>query len=140
MPIRVEIGPRDIEKRTIALARRDRGPKEKEFIGKEEFLRDVVDILDDIQNMLLDRATKMRDDNTKRLNSEDEFRAFFAEGSDGGFALMHWAGGSEDEDRLQKELKVTIRCIPHGDAYAEEGKCFLTGKPSSRRVVFARSY
>jgi prolyl-tRNA synthetase len=53
---------------------------------------------------------------------------------------MNWAGSSEDEDTLSKELKVTIRCIPHGDQFAEEGKCVLTGKPSSRRVVFARSY
>ncbi len=54
--------------------------------------------------------------------------------------MMNWAGSSDDEDTLSKDLKVTIRCIPHGDQYAEEGKCFLTGKPSSRRVVFARSY
>jgi prolyl-tRNA synthetase len=53
---------------------------------------------------------------------------------------MHWAGSSEDEDRLSKEMKVTIRCIPKGDEYVGEGKCFLTGKPSTRRVVFARSY
>ncbi len=140
VPLRVELGPRDIEKRTVAVSRRDRAPKEKEFISKEQFIRDVADILDDIQNSLLERATRLRDDNTKRLNSEAEFRAFFADDQPGGFALMHWAGGSEAEERLQKELKVTIRCIPHGDEYAEEGKCFLTGKPSARRVVFARSY
>ena len=82
----------------------------------------------------------------KRLETEAEFRAFFTpENEDkpeihGGFALMHWAGSSEDEERLQKELKVTIRCIPDGDAYAEQGVCFLTGKPSARRVIFAKSY
>ncbi len=140
VPLRVEIGPRDIEKRSVAVARRDRGPKEKEFIGKEEFIRNVPDILDDIQNALLERATKLRNENTKRLETEAEFRAFFADDQPGGFALMHWAGSSADEERLQKELKITIRCIPHGDEYAEEGKCFLTGKPSARRVVFARSY
>ena len=53
---------------------------------------------------------------------------------------MHWAGSSEDEDRIQKELKVTIRCIPFGEEYVEEGVCFITGKPSKRRVVFAKSY
>ena len=58
----------------------------------------------------------------------------------GGFALMHWAGSSDDEDRLSKELRVTIRCIPRDPKYTEQGKCFLTGKPSQRRVVFARSY
>jgi prolyl-tRNA synthetase len=140
VPLRVEIGPRDITSRNVAVARRDRGPKEKEFVQKEQFIRDVDDYLDEIQTKLLERATAMRDANTKKLESEAEFREFFAEKAPGGFALMHWAGSNDDEDRLSKELKVTIRCIPNGDAYAEEGKCFLTGKPSSRRVIFARSY
>jgi prolyl-tRNA synthetase len=140
VPIRVEIGPRDITSRNVAVARRDKGPKEKEFILKEQFIRDVDDILDDIQTKLLERATALRDANTKPLETEAEFRAFFADGAPGGFALMHWAGSSEDEDRLSKEMKVTIRCIPKGDEYVGEGKCFLTGKPSTRRVVFARSY
>lgn len=146
VPLRVEIGPRDISSRQVAVTRRDRGHKEKEFILKEQFIRDADDILDDIQTKLLERATAMRDEHTHKLNTEEEFRAFFTPKNDdkpeihGGFALMHWAGSSEDEDRLQKELKVTIRCIPKGDQYAEEGTCFLTGKPSHRRVVFAKSY
>jgi prolyl-tRNA synthetase len=146
VPLRVEIGPRDITSRSVAVTRRDRGPKEKEFIPKEQFLQDVEDMLADIQKQLLARATALRDEHTRRLETEEEFRAFFTPKNEekpeihGGFALMHWAGSSEDEDRLQKELKVTIRCIPHGDEYAEEGACFLTGKPSHRRVVFAKSY
>ncbi len=146
VPMRVELGPRDIEKRSVAVARRDRSPKDKEFIIKEQFLRDVADILEDIQSQLLARAIALREAHTKRLDTEAEFRAFFTpENEDkpeihGGFALMHWAGSSEDEERLQKELKVTIRCIPDGDAYAEQGVCFLTGKPSARRVIFAKSY
>jgi prolyl-tRNA synthetase len=145
VPIRVEIGPRDITSRSVAVARRDKGPKEKEFLPKEEFIRNVEDILDEIQTSLLKRATALRDENMKRLETEEEFRAFFSGDEEGqqkqsGFALMHWAGSSEEEDRLAKELKVTVRCIPHGDEYAESGNCFLTGKPSSRRVVFARSY
>ncbi|MDB6139933.1 MAG: proline--tRNA ligase, partial [Verrucomicrobiaceae bacterium] len=87
----------------------------------------------------------LRDANTKKLNSLDEFKAFFRapeddKGISGGFALMHWAGSADDEDQLSKEYKTTIRCIPMGDEYAEEGACFLTGKPSSRRVIFAKSY
>jgi prolyl-tRNA synthetase len=70
----------------------------------------------------------------------DEFKAFFAEGAPGGFALMHWAGNNEDEDKIAKNMRITIRCIPMSDEFAEEGSCFLTGKPSSRRVIFARSY
>lgn len=146
VPIRVEIGPRDITSRSVAVVRRDRGPKEKEFIPKEQFIQDVGDILADIQKQLLERATALRDEHMHKLSTEEEFRAFFTPKNEdkpeihGGFALMHWAGSSEDEERLQKELKVTIRCIPHGDEFAEEGACFLTGKPSSRRVVFAKSY
>lgn len=140
VPVRVEFGPRDIEKRSVAVSRRDKGPKEKEFTPKEDFLKNVQDILEDIQTALLQRATELRDQNTHKLETEAEFREFFKEGAPAGFALMHWAGTSEDEERLSKELKVTIRCIPLGGAYAESGKCFLTGAPSSRRVVFARSY
>jgi prolyl-tRNA synthetase len=146
VPLRVEIGPRDIEKRSVAVARRDRSAKDKEFISKELFIRDVADILDQIQSVLLERATALRDANMKKLDTEAEFRAFFTPQNEnkpeihGGFALMHWAGSSEDEERLQKELKVTVRCIPRDDSFAEEGTCFLTGKPSKRRVVFAKSY
>jgi prolyl-tRNA synthetase len=144
VPIRLEFGPRDIEKRSVAVSRRDKAPKDKEFIPKEQFIKDVEEMLDSIQTTLLDRATALRDQYTRKLETEVEFREFFHEEAKGetagGFALMHWAGSSEDEDRLAKELKVTIRCIPKGDKYAEEGTCFLTGKPSSRRVVFAKSY
>ncbi len=146
VPIRVEIGPRDISSRNVAVSRRDRSPKDKEFILKEKFIRDADDILTEIQNELLQRATALRNAHTKKLETEADFRAFFTPENEnkpeihGGFALMHWAGSSEDEDRLQKELKVTIRCVPNGPEYAEEGTCFHTGKPSSRRVVFAKSY
>jgi prolyl-tRNA synthetase len=140
VPMRVEMGPRDITSRSVAVARRDKGPKEKEFIGKEDFLQGVQERLADIQQALLDRATAMRDANMKKLDTFDEFKAYFADEDGGGFALMHWAGTMEEEEKIAKENKITIRCIPHGDQYAEEGKCFLTGRPSSRRVVFARSY
>ncbi|RBP43762.1 prolyl-tRNA synthetase [Roseimicrobium gellanilyticum] len=140
VPIRLEFGPRDIEKRSVAVSRRDKTPKGKEFIPKEQFIRDVEEILDSIQTTLLQRATALRDANTKKLETEAEFREYFKEDAPGGFALMHWAGSSEEEERIAKEMKVTIRCIPKGDQYAEEGTCFLTGRPSNRRVVFARSY
>jgi prolyl-tRNA synthetase len=146
VPLRVELGPRDITSRSLAVSRRDLGAKSKEIIGKEEFLRDVTERLGEIQATLLTRATALRDENTKRLDTLEEFKAFFATtGEDdktisGGFALMHWAGTAQDEERLAKEYKTTIRCIPHGDEYAENGACFLTGKPSTRRVVFAKAY
>lgn len=140
VPIRLEMGPRDITSRSIAVCRRDQGAKAKEIVGKEEFLRNVTSELHEVQTSLLKRATDMRDANTKKLETMEEFKAYFAEGAPGGFALMHWAGSNEEEDQIAKEMKVTIRCVPLGDEYAEEGKCFLTGKPSARRVIFARSY
>jgi prolyl-tRNA synthetase len=146
VPMRVEIGPRDIENRSVVVTRRDRGPKEKEFISKEEFIREVAERLQDIQDSLLSRATAHRNEHLVRLENEAAFREYFTPMNEdkpethGGFALMHWAGSSEDEDRIQKELKVTIRCIPFGEEFAEEGVCFITGKPSKRRVVFAKAY
>jgi len=146
VPLRIEIGPRDLANESVAVARRDRGPKEKEFIPQTDFISGVAEILANIQDSLLKRATELRDANTHKFETEAEFRAFFTPKNEakpeihGGFALMHWAGSSEDEERLQKELKVTIRCVPKGDEYAEEGVCFLTGKPSKRRVIFAKSY
>jgi prolyl-tRNA synthetase len=138
VPLRIEIGPRDISSRSVAVCRRDQGPKAKEFVPKEEFIQSIVERLQDIQDGLLARATAFRDANVHPLNTLEEFQAFFAEGAPGGFALMHWAGSNEEEDRLAKDMKVTIRCIPLGEG--EAGHCFLTGRPSARRVVFARSY
>jgi prolyl-tRNA synthetase len=82
----------------------------------------------------------------QRIDSLDELVAYFTPANSdkpeihGGFALCHWAGSNEDEERLAKEHKITIRCIPHGEVFAEDGKCVLTGAPSSRRVVFAKAY
>jgi prolyl-tRNA synthetase len=140
VPLRLEMGPRDITSRSVAVCRRDQGPKAKEFIPKEDLIRDVTERLQDIQDSLLKRATEMRDANMKKMDTMEEFQAFFAESGPGGFALMHWAGSNEEEDKIAKDMKITIRCIPLSDEFAEEGKCFLTGKPSSKRVVFARSY
>ena len=146
VPLRVEMGPRDITSRSVAVSRRDAGVKGKEIVGKEDFLRNVTELLHEVQSTLLARATALRDEHTKKLETMEEFVAFFTpKNADkpeahGGFALMHWAGSNEDEDRIAKDYKVTSRCIPLGDEYAEEGTCFMTGKPSSRRVVFAKSY
>ena len=140
VPLRIEMGPRDITSRSVAVCRRDQGPKAKEFVPKEDFLQNVTELLQEIQDSLLKRATDMRDANMKKLETLEEFQAFFAEEGPGGFALMHWAGSNEEEDKIAKDMKVTIRCVPLSDEFAEEGKCFLTGKPSQKRVVFAKSY
>ena len=146
VPLRVEIGPRDIEKGTVAVARRDQAPKTKTFPMTAEFIAQAPGLLQEIQAGLFERATLFRDAHMRAIDSEDEFRAFFTPDNaakpeiHGGFALCHWAGSSDDENRLREELKVTIRCIPFGDQFAQDGTCFFTGRPSSRRLVFAKSY
>lgn len=146
MPLRIEIGPRDITSRKVAVTRRDRGPRDKEFIDKEEFIREFTERLDEIQASLYRRALDLRERNLREIATMDEFTSYFAPpkadepGIHGGFAACHWAGTAEDEERLQKELKVTIRCIPDDERFARQGTCFLTGKPSARMVIFAKAY
>jgi len=146
VPVRIEIGPRDIEKGTVAVVRRDTSPKEKQFLGREEALSMMATILGDIQQALLDRAMELREQHSRKIDSMDDFVAYFtAENADkpkmhGGFALCHWAGSNEDEEKLAKDHKVTIRCIPNGKEFIEEGHCILTGKPSAQRVIFAKAY
>ena len=145
-PIRVEIGPRDVEKGSVAVARRDKPHKEKQFIEAQEFLQEVGNILQQIQSNLLEEATEFRDANMQKIDSMEEFIKFFTPSNTekpeihGGFALCHWAGSNEEEEKIAKDYKVTIRCIPHGDQFTEEGTCILTGKPSNRRVVFSKAY
>jgi len=144
-PIRVEIGPRDLEKGACAVARRDRAHKEKTFPTTTEFVASAAATLQEIQDGLLARATALRDENMVKIDTWEEFAAYFTPKSTekpeihGGFVLAHWDGTRETEDLIKNELKVTIRCIPT-NASAEEGKCVRTGRPSTRRVVFAKSY
>lgn len=145
IPLRVEIGPRDIEQNSVFMARRDLTPKEKRSMKRDEFLSEITTILDEIQNNLYDRALVYQKDNTHPLNSKEEFYAFFTpENADkpeihGGFAMAHWCGSEDCEKVIKTDLSVTIRCIPL-TAPDEEGSCICCGKPSNRRVVFAKSY
>ena len=145
-PIRVEIGPRDVEKGSVAVARRDKPHKEKQFIEAQEFLEEVGNVLQQIQSNLLAEATEFRDENMQKIDSMEEFIQFFTPSNSekpeihGGFALCHWAGSNEEEEKIAKDYKVTIRCIPNGDQFVEEGTCILTSKPSNRRVVFSKAY
>ena len=145
-PIRVEIGPRDVEKGSVAVARRDKPHKEKQFIEAQEFLEEVGNVLQQIQSNLLAEATEFRDENMQKIDSMEEFIQFFTPSNKekpeihGGFALCHWAGSNEEEEKIAKDYKVTIRCIPNGDQFVEEGTCILTSKPSNRRVVFSKAY
>ena len=145
VPLRVEIGPRDLEKGVVAVSRRDRSAKDKEFPAQADFVASAGGILESMQAGLLQRATKFRDEHTRKIDSAEEFRAFFTPKNvsqpemHGGFALTHWDGTRETEEKIKDELKVTIRCIPH-EANPEPGICPFSGKPSRQRVIFAKSY
>ena len=144
VPIRVEIGPRDLEKNSVEVSRRDQPVKSKESMSIQEFAANAPDMLMSIQKNLYDRAKKFQDEHTRVIESKKEFYDFFTAKNPnkpeihGGFALAHWNGSREIEEKIKSDLKVTIRVVPFGDA--ESGKCIFTGEPSTRRVVWAKSY
>jgi prolyl-tRNA synthetase len=139
IPLRVEIGPRDIESGSVFVGRRDTG--EKVSMPRAEFVAKVTGILDEMQDGMAAKARAFREENSRQIDSEADFRDFFkSEESGGGFAWSHFCGDPEWEDKLQKELKVTVRCIPYTDGEPEPGTCIFTGKPSRQRVVFAKAY
>jgi len=144
-PVRIEIGPRDLSQGTVALARRDRGAKEKEFLPAAELPAQIPAILQSIQDALYARALVYRDANTRPVNSREEFYAFFTPKDankpeiHGGFAQSHWCGCGKCEEVIKTDLKVTIRCIPF-DAPEEDGACVVCGQPSKKRVLWAKSY
>jgi prolyl-tRNA synthetase len=145
VPLRIEIGPRDLEKNSVAVSRRDQAVKDKEFMSMEEFATRAPEILMSIQQNLYDRAKKFRDDNTRKIDKKEEFYDFFTPKNSakpeihGGFALAHWNGSREVEEQIKQDLKVTVRVIPF-DESAESGRCIFTGEPSKQRVVWAKSY
>lgn len=139
--LRVEIGPRDLEAYQCILARRDDG--EKETVQLDQLVDKVVDALGSMQMRLYAKAAELMAANTRRVDTWDEFlKAFEGEGG-AGFILAHWDGTQETEDAISAATKATIRCIPlepHDPADLEPGICVYSGKPSARRVVFARAY
>jgi prolyl-tRNA synthetase len=145
VPLRVEIGPRDLEKNAVEISRRDQAVKSKESMPMEEFVARAPEILRSVQDTLHARAKKFRDENTRVIDSKEDFYDFFTPKNPekpelhGGFALAHWNGSREIEERIKNDLKVTIRVIPLDDS-SERGKCIFTGEPSARRVIWAKSY
>lgn len=139
VPIRVEVGPRDIENNQVFVGRRDTG--QAESVGRDEFVEGIVELLETFQQGLFDRALKLREDNTREIHSLEEFEAYFSEqdGQPAGFASCHFVEGEQEVlDKIAK-YKVTIRCMPL-EQDQEEGTCIFTGKPSTRRAIFGRSY
>ncbi|MFA0961400.1 proline--tRNA ligase [Roseivirga sp. BDSF3-8] len=136
VPVRIAIGPKDLEKNTIEVARRD--TKEKSFFSLEnDLVAHVKGLMEDIQQNIYKKAFDFREENTRKADTYDEFKALLDE--KGGFILAHWDGSAETEEKIKEETKATIRCIPL-EAPEEEGACIYSGKPSGRRVVFARAY
>ncbi|MGD9976753.1 MAG: proline--tRNA ligase [Bacteroidales bacterium] len=134
-PVRIAIGPRDLEKGTVEVARRD--TLQKQSIPQENLGDSIVNLLEDIQTNLYSKALEFRELNTTEVNTYDEFKKVIAE--KGGFVLAHWDGTAETEQIIKEETKAIIRCIPL-DGQQEEGACILTGRPSRQRAIFAQAY
>jgi prolyl-tRNA synthetase len=135
VPIRIAIGPRDLESGTVEVARRD--TKEKKVMPLDEVAGVIPRLLDEIQANIYQKALKFRNDETTSVDSYDDFKKVLD--GKGGFILAHWDGTAETEAAIKEETKATIRCIPL-DAVAENGKCVYSGRPSGKRVLFARAY
>lgn len=135
VPVRLAIGPRDMENGTIEVARRD--TKEKEILQQSDIANKVEHLLENIQTNLHQKAIDFREEHTHKADTWNEFKDVIENKT--GFVLAHWDGTSETEEKIKQETKATIRCIPLNNK-AENGKCILTGNPSTQRVVFAKAY
>lgn len=135
VPVRITIGPRDIEQGTVEVARRD--TLEKEVFQMTDIENKVVNLLDQIQKNLYNKALDMRETNSYRVDTWDEFKRVLD--TTGGFIYAHWDGTAETEEKIKEETKATIRVIPLNNPQ-ESGECIYSGKPSSQRVIFARAY
>ena len=144
IPIRVEIGPRDMEQDSVFVGRRDHEPKQKKSYQRNDFVASITNILDEIQENIFQKAKQFQQENIAEIDSKEEFYSFFNEKSNqkrkGGFALSHWCGSEKCEEAIKNDLKVTIRCIPLQGNDTEEGRCIFCGGESSKRVVFAKNY
>lgn len=140
IPVRVELGPRDIENNSLFIARRDTG--EKKGINREAFINTIADILDDIQETLFQRAKAFREANTFSIDEKAQFCDLYKKANgynNGAFVLAHWCGSGQCEEKIKQDLSVTIRCIPF-DSPDEAGSCIYCGAKSDRRVLFAKAY
>ncbi len=141
VPVRLEIGPRDLEKGSLCLCRRDMPTNEKSFVPEEEFLANAVALLDEIQDNLCARQRAFRDSHIKTCTSLDELKANFSVDGPADWLLCPWDGSPEEEEELGKSLRISIRCIPQGEmGTGEPAPCILTGRLTTRRVLWARSY
>ena len=134
VPVRIAIGPRDLQNESVELARRD--TRTKEIVKQSDLVAKVESLMKEIQDNLYNKALAFRKENMHTVDSYNDFKKAIDKG---GFILAHWDGSPETEEKIKEETKATIRCIPIGEK-TESGKCILTGKPSQQRVVFAVAY
>ena len=135
VPLRIAIGPRDLENSTVEIARRD--TKEKKIHQQEGLADKVKNLLDDIQTNIYQKAIAYREEMTYKADTWDEFKDILE--NKGGFILAHWDGSAATEEKIKQETKATIRCIPIENVL-EEGQCIFSGNPSKQRVLFAKAY
>ncbi len=150
VPLRAEIGPRDISNDSVFVARRDRGVREKQAIARNDFVSGICSMLDDIQENIFNRARNHLRENSRTIDDAKAFYDYFTPNNQdqeknqseihGGFSYSHWCGSESCETKIKNDLSVTIRCIPLSDEYGDKGKCICCGKDSDQRVVFAKAY
>jgi prolyl-tRNA synthetase len=147
IPVRAEIGPRDIAEDSVFVGRRDKAHRDKAAVKRGEFIATIATVLDEIQQTLFDRALAYRQAHTMEIDDNKLFYDYFTAANTakpeihGGFAMAHWCGRDACEERIKDDLKVTIRCIPFAKMGADgDGRCICCGEPSKERVVFAKSY
>ena len=138
VPIRLEIGPRDMKSDSVFMGRRDLGVRDKKGVDRSEFVATVGSLLDEIHTSLFDRAKAYRENATRSIHNLDEFNAFFEKGAPGGFAVCH-AADEPSYEELLKGLKVTARCIPLEDN-EERAPCIFTGQADCPKIIFSRAY
>nr|MDA3820334.1 His/Gly/Thr/Pro-type tRNA ligase C-terminal domain-containing protein [Candidatus Delongbacteria bacterium] len=134
-PVRIAVGPRDLENNTFEVARRD--TLEKNVVSADNVVNEIVSLLDDLQKNIYAKAQKRLINNTVKIDDYETFKKHMKETP--GFVMAHWDGTEETEAHIKEETKATIRCVPL-DVEPEEGKCMVTGKPSKGRVLFAKAY
>ena len=139
VPLRVEIGPRDLQNGKVCVQRRDQAPNEKTFVAQDEFVDSVRDTLLAVHTSLLTRAQEFRDANISPCGEMAAFEKHWA-GEDPGWLLTPWAGSREEEEELSKKHKITVRCLPLDQQDEEELPCVLTGKATGKRALWGRSY
>ncbi|MGD9706102.1 MAG: proline--tRNA ligase [Candidatus Delongbacteria bacterium] len=145
VPLKIEVGPKDVEKNSLAVVKRNDPELKKNFIGKDEFIKNLIGTLSTMQDEIFEKALKFRNENTIEIDNYDDFKKIFTPKNEekpelhGCFARSHWCGNRKCEEAIKEELKVTVRNIPLAEKESE-GKCIYCGSPSRKRVIFAKSY